>query len=417
MPMGKLSRRWLLAMVLAVLSSGCVAQQADEVAHLRGEVEQALHSLASLRSELEDVRNIGHSIQTQSLSQDQDLSLATSALTEKFQQQHIVPENQRPSETTYSASLKEFKQVLDSLRVQTDQQASFIRQLETRLEEVLQTVRTNASQATTYLSDVQSGVASLALSVKDAHQAFRASLDQQEQRMSQLSGQAQSLSVRNVEGAASSGELQQLVSTVAPLRETVSLVAQQLGERVDAHEEELSDHGRGQGGMLPKTMDRIQSTAPIVLFPDRSVALPAGHGATTTQLVSPLEEKFYQSAFHLLQIKQNDRALEKFSEFLRQYPTSPLAPNAQYWKGECYYSSQQYEDAIREFSLVLQHYPADEKAPAALLKIGYSQFSMKNHESARTSFHQVVRRFPQSSEAIKAYSRLIDVARIADRTS
>jgi len=380
----------------------------EEVAPLRGEVEQVVHATSTLRSDLEEIQAVTHLLQDHSKVQHQEWRTAMAEVTEMLHQKQVEQERAIQSERVLRSTLTEFKEVLDSLNQKMVQQASQFQELEIRVQQTAQSVTSNASQTSAYLSDVQVSVASLAGSLKETYQILSTRLDQQEQRLSHVAKAGIGVPVKNEEGAASSDDFQGVLETVTRLQKTIELVAQQLGDRVDAHEEKLANLGRGH--VMPSSRVTVPSL-PVRVDSQpngghQQISLPV---AKSKQQVSSMEQEFYQSAFHLLQNQQIDPAIFKFDEFLRQFPSSPLAPNAQYWKGECYYSSQQYESAIREFELVLKHYPTDEKAPAALLKIGYGYLGMNNPLLARNAFRELVRLFPNSSESTKAYTKLTQV--------
>jgi tol-pal system protein YbgF len=110
-------------------------------------------------------------------------------------------------------------------------------------------------------------------------------------------------------------------------------------------------------------------------------------------------------------------AASGFSTFLRTFPDSPLAANAQYWLGECYYGERRFQEAIDEFERVFAFYPSSNKVPASLLKIAYSHLELRQPTMARSVFQQLVRTFPQSSEAGKAHGRLREVNALLENPS
>ncbi|MFA9459843.1 tol-pal system protein YbgF [Thiohalorhabdus methylotrophus] len=117
-------------------------------------------------------------------------------------------------------------------------------------------------------------------------------------------------------------------------------------------------------------------------------------------------EEMYHAAFAKIQNNAYQEAAKEFGRFLKQYPDSALAPNAQYWLGEAHYVLREFEKALMEFNKVLKNYPDSQKAPGALLKIGYSFYELGEKESARQALKRVRERFPDSSEARLARQRL-----------
>ena len=96
----------------------------------------------------------------------------------------------------------------------------------------------------------------------------------------------------------------------------------------------------------------------------------------------------------------------QFRDFLQAYPHSGLLDNAQYWLGEAYYVTHDYEHAAAAFRAVGERWPDSRKAPDALLKLGYTLQEQKRLPEARTALRQVGQRFPGSDAAKLAAERL-----------
>ena len=137
-------------------------------------------------------------------------------------------------------------------------------------------------------------------------------------------------------------------------------------------------------------------------------ASAAAAGATGSALPIPQgdDRQNYQAAFDLLKDGKYNEAIAGFNQFLKTFPTSALADNAQYWLGEAHYVNKQYPDALRDFRTVLEKYPDSRKTPDALLKIGFCNYELKNWAEARSSLTQVVQRFGDTTAARLASQRL-----------
>ena len=114
----------------------------------------------------------------------------------------------------------------------------------------------------------------------------------------------------------------------------------------------------------------------------------------------------YRKGLSLLREGAYDRAIQRFREFLRANPNSPLAANALYWVGESYYMLGDYYQAILQYNDVRQKYPKSDRAAAAVLKIGYAFLQMGNKSEARLAFQKVVNDYPASPEATEAKEKL-----------
>jgi tol-pal system protein YbgF len=129
-----------------------------------------------------------------------------------------------------------------------------------------------------------------------------------------------------------------------------------------------------------------------------------GAGGTATGGVSA--EVLYGRAFDALKAGNYPAAIAGMREFLAAHPAHDLADNAQYWLGEAYYVSRDYENAIAAFTQVGLRWPDSSKAPDALLKLGYSQFELKRMAAARDTLAKVPQRYPGTDAARLAQERL-----------
>jgi tol-pal system protein YbgF len=122
---------------------------------------------------------------------------------------------------------------------------------------------------------------------------------------------------------------------------------------------------------------------------------------------SPEEEKAaYDQAFQALKDLRYADAAEEFQAFLTRYPGSEYADNAQYWLGESYYVTRNYDLALTAFQDLLDHFPESPKAPDALLKIGYTHYELEQWDSARAALTQVQEQYPDSTLSRLAENRL-----------
>ena len=161
---------------------------------------------------------------------------------------------------------------------------------------------------------------------------------------------------------------------------------------------------------------RLQSleTAPRAFSPPPSAppsSSPPNFASTTDEpppAARPAgsDQQNYQAAFDMISARRYEEAGAAFETFLQQFPTSPLADNAQYWLAETYYVRGQFSAALPEFRKVIEQYPQSAKMPDALLKVGYCQQELGDRNAARTSLQEVMRQFPDTTAARLASQRL-----------
>jgi tol-pal system protein YbgF len=118
------------------------------------------------------------------------------------------------------------------------------------------------------------------------------------------------------------------------------------------------------------------------------------------------EKAAYDRAFQALKELRYADAAEEFQAFLNRYPDSEYADNAQYWLGESYYVTRNYDIALKAFQDLLDRFPDSPKAPDALLKIGYTHYELEQWDSARAALTQVQEKYPDSTLSRLAENRL-----------
>jgi tol-pal system protein YbgF len=118
------------------------------------------------------------------------------------------------------------------------------------------------------------------------------------------------------------------------------------------------------------------------------------------------EQASYDAAFSALKAGDYPKSISGFRNFVATYPESSLASNAQYWLGEAYYVTREYQNAIAAFQKVTTDWPDSRKAPDALVKIGFTQSAMGRNGDARVTLEDVVRRYPGTEAAQLASERL-----------
>ncbi len=120
----------------------------------------------------------------------------------------------------------------------------------------------------------------------------------------------------------------------------------------------------------------------------------------------PSEVDIYRSAKQAFDQGDFEAARQGFQEFIKRYPNSKNADNAQFWIGEIYYREKWYEKAILEYQNVLEKYPKGNKAPAALLKQGLAFSNIGDTANAKLILQEVSRKYPKSNEAKVAVEKL-----------
>ncbi|MFL6708572.1 MAG: tol-pal system protein YbgF [Massilia sp.] len=125
-----------------------------------------------------------------------------------------------------------------------------------------------------------------------------------------------------------------------------------------------------------------------------------------TAEVDPGELKSYDAAMATFKSGDYKTAAAALADFVRRYPTSGYASNAQYWLGNAYYAQHDYKNAIAAQEVVASTYRDSPKAPDAMLNIASSYAELKDKKNARKALQSLVTKYPDSTAAAAAKDRL-----------
>ncbi|KPA16835.1 tol-pal system protein YbgF [Candidatus Magnetomorum sp. HK-1] len=121
------------------------------------------------------------------------------------------------------------------------------------------------------------------------------------------------------------------------------------------------------------------------------------------------EALMYNKAKKAFDSNDFETARIQFVNFLKKYPQSSDADNAQFWMGEIYYREKWYEKAILEYQKVIEEYPAGNKVPSALLKQGMAFLELNDKTNASLILKELTKKFPDASESKLAEKKLNDL--------
>ncbi len=128
--------------------------------------------------------------------------------------------------------------------------------------------------------------------------------------------------------------------------------------------------------------------------------------ASQTSTTSSEEQVAYQAAFDTLKEGRYKMAKTELKRFLAKYPDSSYAGNAQYWLGEAFYVTREFDLGIIEFEHVLSRYPGSSKVADAMLKLGYTYYEKKEFNKAKIMLNELRKRYPKATAARLAKKRL-----------
>lgn len=89
-------------------------------------------------------------------------------------------------------------------------------------------------------------------------------------------------------------------------------------------------------------------------------------------------------------------AVQGYEAFLRTFPASDQADDAQFMIGESQFAARKDAEAVAAYNDVIKRYPAGNAVPDAFYKRGLAMERMGNAEGARESWQQVVKTYPDT---------------------
>jgi tol-pal system protein YbgF len=192
----------------------------------------------------------------------------------------------------------------------------------------------------------------------------------------------------------------------------------QMANRIDSQQEEIRQlHGqleelqnentklRKEQRDLYADIDKRLSEAAAAAKAAAATATAAAAAALPPAAAGD-EQSLYNRAMDQLKARDYAAAAESFRSLAASFPNGQLADNTQYWLGEAYYVTQEYDHAVAAFQRVLSNWPNSRKAPDALLKLGYTQLEQGRPEAGRATLQQVVSKYADSDAAKLARERL-----------
>ena len=134
--------------------------------------------------------------------------------------------------------------------------------------------------------------------------------------------------------------------------------------------------------------------APVVAQP----TVPSTAGLSPTRMYETARADYFAG--------QWASAINGFEAFLRTFPRSEQADDAQLNIAESYYSQNQFPEAIAAYNLVIQNYAGTNSVPTAYYKRGLAQQQAGQTDAARASWETVAKSFPDSDEGRLARQQL-----------
>jgi tol-pal system protein YbgF len=209
---------------------------------------------------------------------------------------------------------------------------------------------------------------------------------------------------------------QQVLDLLAEVEKLKTDIAKLRGQS-ELQDHQLDTLGKRQNDLYADLDQRISALAKPA--PAETPAVPSAQAPSAPAAATPaaaavapqsdqqlVETRAYEAALALFRDANYAGSIVGFNSFLKAYPDSALASNAQYWIGYSYYALKDYKSALAHQKKLLAAYPASAKVPDALLNIATNQIALDKLVEARKTLEELIAKYPGTNAATLASRRL-----------
>jgi tol-pal system protein YbgF len=179
----------------------------------------------------------------------------------------------------------------------------------------------------------------------------------------------------------------------------------------------LSQDVDGVRDMIPKLAAQPSPMTPV---DPNAAALSGTNGATPPSAAAPFApvpptgaaatgttpRRLYETAYADYTAGQWSLAVQGFETYLKTYPKSDLADDAQYYIGESDSGDSRFREAAAAYERVISDYPQSDILPEAYYKVGITYERLGQPDRARTAYEYAVKAFPDTDAGRLAKQRL-----------
>ena len=240
--------------------------------------------------------------------------------------------------------------------------------------------------------------------------------EEQQQLRAALLGLGDTLKALNVRLDADAGRLQKSLADQKLIVEGVAETTRILREKADETNVRLSSMTQ-ELQALRQTVSSLPPVPSVALVPSgepptgdpAAAASGATAPAATTSPPNVSPTQMWDRVYAVYTAGQFDLAVEGFQSFIRTFPTSPQADDAQLYIGHSLFSAGKYAEAVTALQKVISNYPQSDSVPTAYYKLGSAYEALKQFDAARKAYETVVKNYNKAFEATLAQQALVRV--------
>jgi TolA-binding protein len=190
------------------------------------------------------------------------------------------------------------------------------------------------------------------------------------------------------------------------------LVIDNLSNDVRVIREKLDDSNVRIGSLsqevdaLRQSMQQLSSRPSPTVEPDTGAGGPPPAGGSAppaagaaSPIITASPKQMWEAAYADYTAGQYDLAILGFEAFIKSFPKSDLADDAQVTICNAYLNDGKYDKAVDACDLTIRMYPGSNSIPQAYYRKGLALKNLKNVGGAREAWDFLVKNFPVSAEA------------------
>ncbi len=236
--------------------------------------------------------------------------------------------------------------------------------------------------------------------ILDVEATAKANNDAQQAQINELKKKlsaVESLQTQNVQDL--QGQVEQLKQEIAQLKGDLELAQHNLEQAQQRQKDLYAD---------TDTRLRKLEGAGAAAAGANSGAAPgtAPNTVPATPVAEEKDVKAFADADALSKSAKYKDAFTAYDAFLKEYPTSKLAPDALYGMGYAQFALKSYKSSIATQQKVLDFHADSPKAPDAMYNMANSQIQLGQVTSAKKTLRDLIAKFPNADVTPNAQKRL-----------
>jgi tol-pal system protein YbgF len=213
--------------------------------------------------------------------------------------------------------------------------------------------------------------------------------EQTQQLQIQIAALADNLKVVTAKLEEQAANARKMVADQKLATDNMAVDLRAIREKIDENNVRISSVGQ--------ELEALRLAIPAGGAPPPDAGTPPGQGAAMQPGASP--ERMFESTFGDYTASQWTLAIEGFENYLKMFPKSNRAGEAQYWIGKAYLQDGKFPQAVTAFGKVISDYPGNPNVPSAYYNRGQALERLGQVPQARESYEFVVKNYPPDNQA------------------